>query len=437
MNLKYNLTFFIIILIGFQQFPVLRIGGSLKVYEILAIILLLVNVSTYNQQMTIHKKVFFSWILFVISPIISLLVAYLTIRYPTDFFLAYPKTSDSFKFNYEVFPILQLLYMFFCFSVISTIYTNKLLYRNTDKVIKISVIIGTCIAIYSLIACFTTDIIIYLPEFIQHRTEYIFRSCGLSQEPSFYVLYQGWIVLFTYYSKKIFKKITWILLMTINIFSLLLTFSTSLIGFVIVLLASIFLFKNSKKIYFIFICFLCISGGYLYITMSNNIEFVESIFINKAQNFFSSPNHTMDSGSFRSYTARIGLEMFKDYPITGVGVGNSVYYMHKYDSRMGIVEYGETLHAGIFPQNTFTCVLAEQGLIGGIGLFFLIAVIIRSSWKNRNKNTLCKVFFIGCLFNIIAMFAITPVYSLFIWVFMAFALGYYNYLDKIQHIEYV
>jgi hypothetical protein len=59
---------------------------------------------------------------------------------------------------------------------------------------------------------------------------------------------------------------------------------------------------------------------------------------------------------------------------------------------MGIRHYGEKLQAGSFPQNTFTCVLAEQGLIGGMALLGFICIVVYSSWKYRNRDRLCKVF---------------------------------------------
>ena len=79
----------------------------------------------------------------------------------------------------------------------------------------------------------------------------------------------------------------------------------------------------------------------------------ETLFLNKATNFFYAPDHTLDSGSFRSYTGRIGWEIFYNQPLLGVGVGNSVYYMHLYEFKMGIVNFGDTLSLGIFPQNLY------------------------------------------------------------------------------------
>lgn len=429
---RYYLIFLIIVLIGFQQFPVIRIGGSLKIYEVLAIILLVLNISSYKFKKTVNPKLLCLWILFVVSPIISLIYNYLFLGYPSSFYKQYGAEALSFKFNYWVFPFLQLLYVFFNYTVISTIYRNNLLYKRFDYFIKVFVIIGTFIAIYSLIAFFTIDIIRFLPDFIQNKSEYYFRSSGFSQEPSFYVLYQFWVVLFSIYSKKYFRYSVWLIMVIVNIISLIFTFSTTLLALMVILFISLFVFKVSLKIrIFVICCIFCISVGIsIYITKLGYNDILTTIFIHKVENFFETSDHTLDSGSFRNYTSRIGIAIFKDHPALGVGVGNSVYYMQQYDPQMGIITYGEELHAGSFPQNLFSSVLAEQGFIGGFALCVFLIIVIRNLWKNRNRNKLCNIFFIGGLFNIAAMFSIAPIYSLFLWVFLGLALGYFNYLNK-------
>ena len=261
---------------------------------------------------------------------------------------------------------------------------------------------------------------------------YNFRSSGLSQEPSFYVLYQVWIVLYACYSRSSFSKIMWILIIVINVTSLILTFSTALLALLGVVLLIPFIFKSALKYKILVLSILVVTCivGYIILVNLGIYNLFESLFINKAQNFFLSPEHTLDSGSFRNYTGRIGLEIFKDNPWCGVGVGNSVYYMHPFEYKMGIVAFGETLGLGIFPQNLYSCVLAEQGILGGIFLFLLIFYILRVLWKNRNTTPYGRMFFIGGIFNVSVMFSVSVVYSLFIWLFLAISMGYYRYSKK-------
>jgi O-antigen ligase len=114
----------------------------------------------------------------------------------------------------------------------------------------------------------------------------------------------------------------------------------------------------------------------------------------------------------------------------GVGVGNSVYYMHLYEFKMGIVNFGDTLSLGIFPQNLYACVFAEQGLIGGCALLFFLLAVVKELWKYRNEKPYGRMFFVGGLFNVAVTLSNPLVYALFIWVFLVLALGYNKYIHE-------
>ncbi|WP_345955887.1 O-antigen ligase family protein [Mucilaginibacter sp. PAMB04168] len=424
LSIKEKLSYFILLFIGFQQFPVIRIGGSLKIYEVLALILLVINLATYRPK-KISLISLMASMFFVVSPIVSYVFSLLILDYPYEFYNKYP-AADGFKFNYYIFPLLQLVYMFFNYAAFNSISTSLRLAENIDRLLRGVIIVGTIIATYSIIATFTVDVITYLPNIIQNKSVYTFRSSGLSQEPSFYVLYQSWICLFVFFTKRLFNKAFWITLLVINVLSLILTFSSTLVGLTLVIVVSIFLLNNSFKVklmttFLIMICFFL--GAYL-IAYYDVYDAFEYTFITKVQSFFAAPEHTLDSGSYRSYTGAIGMRIFKEHFFTGVGVGNSVYYMHIYEFRMGIITFGEMLQPGAFPQNVFSSVLSEQGIFGGIFLFMLLFLILKSFWKYRNSSGYSKMFFIGASFNIITMFTIAPVYSFFLWAFLALGLCY-------------
>lgn len=437
LDLKSKIVILIILFIGFQQFPVIRAGGSFKLYELLALCLLgisLFQVRTVKENL---KFLRYPYLFFVVSPIISFFLALIFLEYPYGFYRQYLET-DSFKFNYYIYPILQMIYMFFNYAVFSAILRTKKIYNFLPIIFKYSIYIGTMIALYSLFAMFFFDPISKLPAIIQNKHEYLFRSVGFSQEPSFYILYQTWIVLLVFYSRKFFSHYVWILIFSVNLLSLVFTFSTTLISLVLILFLTLFIFKSSAKKKIFIGAFMVFSlFAILYsLNGSSNWEYFESFFINKITNFFSSPDHTLDSGSFRSYTSRIGIAIFKDYPIAGVGVGNSIYYMYVYENKMGIILFGETLFAGSFPQNAFSIVLSEQGVFG---IAFLIALLVKIGsifWKYRSYDNYCKMFFIGYLFTLSSMISIAPVYSLFIWVFPAVGLGYiFNVVKKYNNLD--
>ncbi|MFS2186189.1 O-antigen ligase family protein, partial [Mucilaginibacter sp. Mucisp84] len=369
----------------------------------------------------------------VVSPLISYFYSNIFLGYPSGFFHHYPD-AESFKFNYYVFPFLQLIYMFFNFTAFNAIAISKYIYEHFEKILKDIVLIGTLIAFCSLFALFVKDVIILLPSFIQNKTYYDFRSSGLSQEPSFYILYQAWICLIGGYTRHLFKKNIWYLIMAINILSLLLTFSTAMFGFALILASSIFLFKTSFKIKMgivITIAILLILG-YLALLYFDLYPVFEYIFVSKLSGFFSVPETTTDSGSYRSYTSSIGIKIFKDHWVTGVGVGNSIYYMYIYEFKMGIREFGEMLSPGTFPQNSFSSVLADQGVIGGLSFLAFLGGALRKFWTNRNKSRYNQMFLLGTLFNFLAMLSIAPTYSLYLWVFIALGLCFIKYFNVEQ-----
>jgi O-antigen ligase len=273
---------------------------------------------------------------------------------------------------------------------------------------------------------FTIDVVAKLPSFIQAKHEYNFRSAGLSQEPSFYVLYQTWICLILYYTKRNFKAKSWYLLMAINMLSLIFTFSSMLLSLVVIIFFNVFFLKSSVKTKIVSVVSLIIAvlGVVAIIDYYNYYDIFLYTFGAKVYSFLSAPAYTTDSGSFRSYTTGIGFKIFKDNWLAGVGVGNSIYYMYIHEFNMGIEIFGERLFPGSFPQNLFSMVLSEQGVIGASALLALIVSALTRFWKARYRSAYGLLFFNGLLFNIAAMLTIAPTYSMFIWVFIALGINY-------------
>lgn len=418
---KNNIIKLLIYCIGFQQFPIINIGGCFKIYELLGLLLTI----RYRWN---FKKILFSlsgFVFFVLSPIVSFCISIFRER-PHTYYDLFPETVGSFKFDSFIYPLLQTIFMIANFAVIIHIINEKKLYLNFRDLQKTIVIVGSVIAGISLFNCCFIDLFNYIPTFLHNKHSYIFRSSGFSIEPSTYVLYQTWIVLFTFFSKEYFRKRTYNYLLALNLTSLILTFSSSIVALIGILCISIFTFRCKNSIRFKAICilsgFVCI---FIYILFySQYSDFLQYIFISKIENFFTVSNHTLDSGAYRSYTSRIGFAIFQDYPLFGVGVGNSVFFMQNYDAQMGIVSYGETLNPGSTPQNLFACVFAEQGLLGGSSLIIMLLSLYYKVWIFRNKHPLGKMFFIGCLFNISILMTCPIAYSMYLWVFMAFSIGF-------------
>lgn len=422
---KYNILYWIIVLIGCQQFPALNITGStLKIYDILSAIIGIKYRIKINDTFT-----FLVFLLFVIAPTISTLYGYFIIGYPDNFFIHYAserKVLTSLKFNYYFFPLFQLIFMYLNFICIVAIYQCDKLYENINKLIRSVVIGGTIISILSILALMGLNIINIFPSFLNGIRFYATRNQGFSIEPGNYILYQTWVTLFAIYSKRFFSKKKWKIIMGINLLSLLLTFSSGLSVLLVITCCIPFIFKSSikTKLSIIISLIIIITVTISILKYYDLYDIAYYTLYDKLANFFEAPHHTLDSGAFRSYTTRLGFEIWKDFPILGVGYGMSLYHIHAYDSKLQIIQYGEILAPGIQPQNSYSLAFAEMGIIGGSALIIFLLIIIYRLWKCRNDNSLCKFFLIGALFNIAILNSLYPLYSLYLWVFLTLGFGY-------------
>lgn len=109
--------------------------------------------------------------------------------------------------------------------------------------------------------------------------------------------------------------------------------------------------------------------------------------------------------------------------------------MHLYENKMGIVAWDEELSMSIMPQSFYACLLAEQGLLGGFGFSLMLMGVICKVWKYRNSGDLGKIFYFGVLVNLGVLFSIPIIYSMYLWVFIALALGYYQFVGEKRKYE--
>lgn len=442
-NYKTVLLLIIIYSIGFQQFPVIRVGGSYKIYEIVATFLLCLYISKPNIIKFANKESLVLFLFLVMSPIASYFIFLTNLD---NINLYYKEFSDAigFRYDYQIGPVIMLIYFMFAWVAVNEIIRSRYITLHLEKILRVTVYIGTFIAIYSLYSAIFVglfhfvDLIKLLPDLIQNKTNntgYGLRSGGFSQEPSFYILYQGWIVLILWNIRHTFTKIKKNILIFINFTSLILTLSSGLVAFFILGIAYLLINLNSFKrvisgVLFFIIVFVIVYAVLDYFEL---ISMVEYILFNKIDNFFSVPEHTRDSGSFRAYTSLLGIEIFKDYPLFGVGPGCSNFFMHLYEKNFYITLWGEELTGGSFPQSSFSKVLAEQGLFGFTSMLLFFLMAIHKFYKNIN-NKYISIFFYGTIMTFILLTSIGPIYSLFIWVFIALGLNALK-LQKIKGLN--
>lgn len=228
--------------------------------------------------------------------------------------------------------------------------------------------------------------------------------------------------LFFYFSineKRIWRKIGYCIL-TVFFFIILILNGTrgawiaEFLVFVLILLSSKFSVKN-----LIVIGSLCVAG----LTSTYYASKDVSSRINSLTNI---ETHLK---SERVLLWKSSIEMFKDYPLTGVGLGEyGESYQRKYISHDAKEPNLTRAHSNIFQ------LLGESGLLGLLGYliltFGIILLNLRSYKKTRNKLYLIASFSVLCLFlqglteYNLGHSAVMKFY--WIWVGALVALGYYG-----------
>ncbi|NKF21889.1 O-antigen ligase family protein [Solimonas marina] len=424
-GIRTTLILLIVALIGFQQFPVIRIGGSFKVYELLAIALFLL---AFYDGSIFRQKELYSLIFFVAAPMISFSFFWIGWRHNIHGYYDIYGNRGDFRYSYEAATAVPLLYFALCWISFTEISKSLWLYENKKRVIKSIVWMGHIVGWYAICASVLNGIfhvptpVQILPSWLQNvgKMTYGLRASGFSQEPSFYVLYQGWVLLFTYHFRRYFGKALGRYLIAFSTICLLITFSSALVGFFIAALISSQWGKGMiSRARSLFVLVLAAAICLMVVIYFGLGDVVQYAFVNKIGNFFAVPDTTLDSGEFRAYTAALGLEIFKDYPISGVGPGASIFFMHAYEYKIPIRVFGETLGPGSFPQNSYVSVMSDLGAVGFISMMLLFLYIFRIILKAKRIDPDISPFFTGTLFTMAALLSVAPAYSMFIWVFPA------------------
>lgn len=431
--LENKFSYWILLVIGFQAFPILPLGGSsFKIYELLGLIILFIGFRIDKKNAFLKACACF----FLLCPFVSLLWGWTYMGYPYHYFARFATDSAShgFKFNYYIFPILALIFMFANYAVFRTIIRNERLYRNIRSTLISFSIIGTIISIFSLLAMLGLDIKHFIPMLSSVHDIYDGkRSLGFSMEPSMYIIYQTWVIMFVMAVKPYVKRTLWYFMMTINIVSIVCSFSTAIVAFIGMMLVSpFFIFKTTKKIKIIAIvaacCLIVLTiSAIVYMGLTDIAIYA---FQDKLTNFLQPADYTTDSGSFRNFTGRVGIKIWEMSPMFGVGIPMSTYYMHLFENKMGIATWGETINATTFPLNTFSQTLAELGIVGFISLCTMLFIVVRKLWKYRYKDRVVPYLLIGTICNIAYFFSNATLYTYYLWIFIVFSAGYCYYIEK-------
>ncbi len=96
------------------------------------------------------------------------------------------------------------------------------------------------------------------------------------------------------------------------------------------------------------------------------------------------------SGKTRSWDWWVGWEMFKDHPLTGVGLGNYKLNFIPYKAKFLATPRGEGYNFYIpraaQAHNEYVQIIAELGILGLIALLSLIVILPLSVWRRLRRN---------------------------------------------------
>lgn len=418
----------IILTIGFQQFPVIRFGGSFRIYEFLSVLLFLAAIASGSL---LRKREVWSCMFFVVAPLLSFALFWAGWINDVDGYYQRFGVAGQFRYGYFIATFVPLVYFFLCWVSFTEISESEWLFLNRETVIRWLILSGNAIGLFALLAATLNGWlsvqtpIQMLPEWLQNvgKASYGYRTYGFSQEPSFYVLYQGWVLLFTYFYRNLFSRVMGLYLVAVASLCLLMTMSSALIGFAgACVVASLITGAGKVRIKRTLLITLVAGAVVIAAAASGYGDLLYYAFYQKIVGFFSAPTTTLDSGQFRSYTASLGFQIFKDYPLTGVGPGASIFFMHSYEHLIPIAVYGETLNPGSFPQNSYVSVLSDLGAIGLLAMLLFMGYVLVTVWKAARLSAEVMPFLIGSIFTSASLLSVAPAYSMFIWIFPAFAL---------------
>jgi hypothetical protein len=436
-SLQYKIIYFMAIAIFFQQVFVINIGGSFKIYNILSILLFIIFL--FSKKIVYTKYSFYLFMALVISPIISSLTLY----FNNDLQLYYsrfPEAINLIRFEPIVSVISALLFSILTWVVINAIIGNKKLYLNRINIIRLFIFTGIIIDLYAIYGVIFVNLLNFpdlIPSFLDFRNSKPgdqIRPSGFSSEPGTFIFMLSWIQMYLIFMRNIFQNRVKVLFLLINTIVIILTFSSMILGIIISITIYTLLFRNKiKLLLYTFIIVSIITSSIFFIKDTEYFNPLEYVLVTKVNNYLLNVNHTCDSGSFRNYTTRLGIETFKDYPLFGTGIGSSYFFIWQHEYDLNIDKFCLKINYDIPPQNTYSKFLSEQGLFGIIFVLLFFAGVLYKTYVylriNKNDGYL-KIGLIQLLFMMIIFNTVFPIGDLFLWFNMALYLNYLNFTIK-------
>ena len=422
-NLRYHIIVLLFAVIYLQQVLTVNIGGSLKIYEVLLAILL----SLYLVDRTISDRISLSlFFFFVLCPLAGMILYYMDGSFNT-YYERFPEARVWQRFNPGFAPLMIFLYDLMNWIGFNSISSHKKVFQNRKKIVKLFLYSGCFVIIYALYAhyfIFKMNFPDIIPDILDSRNslpEKEPRISGFSAEPGTFIFLLSWMLLYLVYLNDIFTR-QWIRysMIFLVLWAIFLTMSSAIVGiFLSFLIYCLLCWKPAKIIRLGAVILAITTIGYLS-QDKVNISHLKYSFVDKIERFISGSNHTSGSGAMRSYTAKLGYELFKDFPIFGVGSGNSYFFLWRYEHDTSTIPTIEKINHSTPPQNSHSKILSERGLVGYLFLLiFFVSMILKSRRQYLNGAISKNIFaltFISTTMLFIMMFSIYPIYSFFLWL---------------------
>lgn len=439
-----NFTVLLSYLIFYQSAFVLPVGGSLKLYDILLFLYIVISLYSNSFIIANHKNIGLL-IALVVSPGFGAIITGINQPF-IPYYKTFPSAMESFRFNPIIAPALGIFYSFSCFFLVNYITLNKEIFLNIHKIIRGFVLSGTIVSIYSIYAMVLVgnlDFPDIVPDILDNRNsqpeDYPLRTIGFSNEPGQFAFLISWVVIYLIFVKDLFQTKKQSLLLIINFIALVFTMSSSLVGFIFSIILGKLLFERKAKAFkFLIITLSSLAVVILTLKSSSYWSLAKYYFYEKIENYINPELSGIDdSGVKRAFTERLGLEIFKGNPVFGVGSGNSYFYMHQYIDKINF--YSNVLDYSVGPQNSYSMLLAEAGALGFIGFLFFFISIMRQGFirlrRNSNENEFLKASIIGTIVTLFFFISISPYYNLYLWFNIALLSNYLNFQHRNGYIN--
>ncbi len=412
LNSKRLIKYFVF----FIAFPIFNFGISLSTF--IFIFLIVINLNNNSVlPLNINQKNIKFWFFFLIG-FISIVLA--------------PKIGRNTGLAKDIVTVFQI----FLWIIIAMFFMQNMGKINFLRLSK-TIFFGL----------FLTVIYFY---FINNYVRFLFSNFYIPRNTFVYIILLLYPIS-TYYFIYRFGKYKFILLVFVSL--LLMLFSEGRAGFIIIVIENIMLliiyFRDKLKklvfVTFMLIPFILISSNKIAEIDINSYIFkiIEPISPRIASIIYYSNNRdnlTNDkSWMTRKLMIEKGIEIFKKYPVFGIGLMNFTSYDADFNdldnskySGLYIDSYGIDYFNKKSSHNSYIMILSEMGLIGFISfLFIILPIVFRILFKIFTLSFEIKDLpLISATGMLIYFYAIASLPSSLTW--FVFGLSYANYYNKIK-----